>query len=183
MSHMATCRLVSLSHARGGGPRARLPTRPSAHIFTLGGVNTSSSARRRLDERITKKRSSSVKQEETTIEDVNELELRATLKGIGLELQDCVDTGSYAAVFKAVSVGDAGAAEGDRSWQGEAGKVFAVKILLNSMVNEDSVRDFRREALLLGRVDHPGIIKMHHFGKSPQSFMVGYPLVNRSSRR
>ena len=29
-----------------------------------------------------------------------------TLKDIGLELQECVDKGSYAAVYKAVSVGN-----------------------------------------------------------------------------
>jgi hypothetical protein len=32
---------------------------------------------------------------------------------------------------------------------------------------------FRREALLLGRLDHPSIIKMYHFAKLPQPFMVG----------
>lgn len=57
-------------------------------------------------------------------------------------------------------------------WLGEPGKTFAVKILLKSMLNEDSARDFRRESLLLSRVDHPGIIKMYHVGRSPQPFMV-----------
>ena len=57
-------------------------------------------------------------------------------------------------------------------WQGSAGSVFAVKVLRASVADSVSIRDFRREALLLGRVDHPGIIKMHHFGKLPQPFMV-----------
>ena len=84
-----------------------------------------------------------------------------------------MDKGSYAAIFKAVSLEDAGTgSDGAAGWQGETGTVFAVKILLTSMTSEDFVRNFRREALLLGRVDHPGIIKMHHFGKSPQPFMV-----------
>ena len=84
-----------------------------------------------------------------------------------------MDKGSYAAIFRAVSLGDAGTGSDDAArWQGEKGTVFAVKILLTSMTSEDFVRNFRREALLLGRVDHPGIIKMHHFGKSPQPFMV-----------
>jgi hypothetical protein len=53
-------------------------------------------------------RSASVKDEApTTIaQDANELALRVTLKDIGLELQECVDKGSYAAVYKAVSVGN-----------------------------------------------------------------------------
>lgn len=55
-------------------------------------------------------------------------------------------------------------------WQGEAGRIFAVKVLQTR--SAESVRDFRREALLLGRVDHPGIIKMYHYGKIPQPFMV-----------
>ena len=117
--------------------------------------------------------SSSVTQpEETTVsEEVDEAELRKTLKRMGLELRDCVDKGSYAAVYKAVSTVSA---EEDpaRPWLGEVGKVFAVKVLLTKMINEDAVRDFRREAEVLGRVDHPGIIKMHYYGKNPQPYMV-----------
>ena len=76
-------------------------------------------------------------------------------------------------MFKAVSLGETVAGvEGETTWQGEQGTVFAVKILLTSMTNEDFVKNFRREALLLGKIDHPGIIKMHHFGKTPQPFMV-----------
>jgi serine/threonine protein kinase len=41
------------------------------------------------------------------------------------------------------------------------------------MMDADSTRDFRREALLLGRVDHPGIIKLYHYGKVTQPYMVG----------
>lgn len=39
-------------------------------------------------------------------------------------------------------------------------------------MSAESIRDFRREALLLGRVDHPGIIAMYQFGKIPQPYMV-----------
>ena len=96
-----------------------------------------------------------------------------SLPEIGLELQGCVDKGSCAAVFKAVSLGSATAcAEDEHTWQGEKGTVFAVKILLTSMTNEDFVKNFRREALLLGRVNHPGIIRMYHHGKTPAPFIV-----------
>eukprot|EP00227_Mantoniella_beaufortii_P006466 CAMPEP_0197611240 /NCGR_PEP_ID=MMETSP1326-20131121/54977_1 /TAXON_ID=1155430 /ORGANISM="Genus nov. species nov., Strain RCC2288" /LENGTH=637 /DNA_ID=CAMNT_0043179865 /DNA_START=223 /DNA_END=2133 /DNA_ORIENTATION=+ len=120
-------------------------------------------------------------------EDVNEIELAQMLREeLGLELQmGCIGKGSSAAVFKAVSLGNGGtsnaAAEDGRgaesletlTWQGEAGKVFAVKVLLASAMDAESSRDFRREAALLGRVDHPGIIQMHHYEKSgPQPFMV-----------
>ena len=95
--------------------------------------------------------------------DVDELKLASELEAIGLELQGCIDTGGYAAVFKAVSRGAGqlnpdGRNESQESftWQGEAGNVFAVKILLASMWNTDCMRDFKREALLLSRVDHPG---------------------------
>jgi serine/threonine protein kinase len=58
------------------------------------------------------------------------------------------------------------------AWQGAAGTIFAVKVLRSSMADSVSIRDFRREALLLGRLDHPSIIKMYHFAKLPQPFML-----------
>ena len=182
--HVASMSSHVVRAGGGGGPRARALT--TTHT-TRGMLSTStrsspsSSRRRRRHGRDdigagvgaygVKTRASSVESEQkpTIAEDVNEAELRRTLQGIGLELLDCVDKGSYAAVYKATSVGGG---DVERTWLGEAGEVFAVKILLTSMMNEDSVRDFRREALLLGRVDHPGIIKMYHYGKTPQPFMV-----------
>ena len=51
-----------------------------------------------------------------------------------------------------------------------------MKILSSSKAKSpDAVRDFKREALLLARVDHPGIVRMHHFAALPESgdaFMV-----------
>jgi serine/threonine protein kinase len=61
----------------------------------------------------------------------------------------------------------------NKSLPGVSGTVFAVKVLRSCMMDADSTRDFRREALLLGRVDHPGIIKLYHYGKVPQPDMVG----------
>ena len=104
-----------------------------------------------------------------------------TFAGVGLELQGCVDIGSYAAIYKARSVGrsltfEEGSVSSDSnvSLPGVAGTIFAVKVLRSCMMDPDSTRDFRREALLLGRVDHPGIIKMYHYGKVPQPYMVQF---------
>ncbi len=143
-------------------------------------------------------------------------ELAAELRRLGLELGECLDEGSYAAVFEATRL-DASTEEEERrakkddaapadaaadaasaasasdprnappssarssagvdAWAAAEGSTrFAVKILSSSKAKSpDAVRDFKREALLLARVDHPGIVRMHHFAALPESgdaFMV-----------
>lgn len=107
-------------------------------------------------------------------------QLKTPRIGIGLELQACIDKGSYASIYRAKSFGRPESSEqkpcdqhAKYAWQGAAGTIFAVKVLRSSMADSVSIRDFRREALLLGRLDHPSIIKMYHFAKLPQPFMVG----------
>jgi len=39
------------------------------------------------------------------VDDVDEEQLAFRLQGLGLELQGCIDTGSYAAIYKAKSTG------------------------------------------------------------------------------
>lgn len=178
-----------------------LPPRKTTGLreFVYGSRSRTNALHKPLQRRGSRKAQPALAEEQTKSEEINEVELARELKGasvvlemlaeffwifltprhlpfvssiaIGLELQGRVDDGSYAAVFKAVSLGNFGDAEsaGD-SWQGEAGRVFAVKIL--QTMSAESIRDFRREALLLGRVDHPGIIAMYQFGKIPQPFMV-----------
>ena len=135
-------------------------------------------------------------------------ELAAELRRLGLELGECLDEGSYAAVFEATRL-DASTEEEERraekddaapadaafdaasaasasdnapsssarssagvdAWAAAEGSTrFAVKILSSSKAKSpDAVRDFKREALLLARVDHPGIVRMHHFAALPES--------------
>lgn len=124
---------------------------------------------------------SSLQEGRLNVRDIDEEQLAIRLQGVGLELQGCVDIGSYAAIYKARSVGrsltfEEGSVSSDSnvSLPGVAGTIFAVKVLRSCMMDPDSTRDFRREALLLGRVDHPGIIKMYHYGKVPQPYMVQF---------
>jgi serine/threonine protein kinase len=92
------------------------------------------------------------------------------LNAQGLILGERIDQGSFAVVYKAESTGLNG--YGSSSWQGEAGTVHAVKILSATASTVSSRRDFKREATLLTRVDHPGIVKVSYYDESPQPFMV-----------
>jgi len=102
--------------------------------------------------------------------DVDEDGLRRALNAQGLILGERIDQGSFAVVYKAESTGLNG--YGSSSWQGEAGTVHAVKILSATASTVSSRRDFKREATLLTRVDHPGIVKVSYYDESPQPFMV-----------
>jgi serine/threonine protein kinase len=102
--------------------------------------------------------------------DVDEDGLRRALNAQGLVLGERIDQGSFAVVYKAESTGLNG--YGSSSWQGEAGTVHAVKILSATASTVSSRRDFKREATLLTRVDHPGIVKVSYYDESPQPFMV-----------
>jgi len=102
--------------------------------------------------------------------DVDEDGLRRALNAQGLVLGERIDQGSFAVVYKAESTGLNG--YGSSSWQGEAGTVHAVKILSATASTVSSRRDFKREATLLTRVDHPAIVKVSYYDESPQPFMV-----------
>ena len=102
--------------------------------------------------------------------DVDERGLARALREQGLVLRERVDQGSFAVVYRAVSDGLNG--YGATSWQGEEGTVHAVKILSATASTVSSRRDFKREATILTRVDHPGIVKVQYYGETPQPFMV-----------
>ena len=102
--------------------------------------------------------------------DVDEDGLRRALNGVGLVLRERVDQGSFAVVYKATSTGLNGF--GVTSWQGEAGTEHAVKILSATASTVSSRRDFKREATLLTKVNHPNIVKVQYYDESPQPFMV-----------
>ena len=102
--------------------------------------------------------------------DVDERGLARALREQGLVLRERVDQGSFAVVYRAVSDGLKG--YGATSWQGEEGTVHAVKILSATASTVSSRRDFKREATILTRVDHPGIFKVQYDGETPQPFMV-----------
>jgi len=102
--------------------------------------------------------------------DVDEKGLARALKQQGLVLRERVDQGSFAVVYRAVSDGLNG--YGSTSWQGAEGTVHAVKILSATASTVSSRRDFKREATILTRVDHPGIVKVQYYGETPQPFMV-----------
>lgn len=102
--------------------------------------------------------------------DVDERGLARALREQGLVLRERVDQGSFAVVYRAVSDGLKG--YGATSWQGEEGTVHAVKILSATASTVSSRRDFKREATILTRVDHPGIVKVQYYGETPQPFMV-----------
>ena len=102
--------------------------------------------------------------------DVDERGLARALREQGLVLRERVDQGSFAVVYRAVSDGLKG--YGATSWQGEEGTVHAVKILSATASTVRSRREFKREATILTRVDHPGIVKVQYYGETPQPFMV-----------
>ena len=124
--------------------------------------------RRRTRKRATTRRASSGKSAATV--DVDERGLARALREQGLVLRERVDQGSFAVVYRAVSDGLKG--YGATSWQGEEGTVHAVKILSATASTVSSRRDFKREATILTRVDHPGIVKVQYYGETPQPFMV-----------
>ncbi len=125
-------------------------------------------ARRRTRTRATTRGASSGKSAATV--DVDERGLARALREQGLVLRERVDQGSFAVVYRAVSDGLKG--YGATSWQGEEGTVHAVKILSATASTVSSRRDFKREATILTRVDHPGIVKVQYYGETPQPFMV-----------
>ena len=124
--------------------------------------------RRRTRTRATTRGASSGKSAATV--DVDERGLARALREQGLVLRERVDQGSFAVVYRAVSDGLNG--YGATSWQGEEGTVHAVKILSATASTVSSRRDFKREATILTRVDHPGIVKVQYYGETPQPFMV-----------
>ena len=124
--------------------------------------------RRRTRTRATTRGASSGKSAATV--DVDERGLARALREQGLVLRERVDQGSFAVVYRAVSDGLKG--YGATSWQGEEGTVHAVKILSATASTVSSRRDFKREATILTRVDHPGIVKVQYYGEKPQPFMV-----------
>lgn len=124
--------------------------------------------RRRTRTRSTTRGASSGKSAATV--DVDERGLARALREQGLVLRERVDQGSFAVVYRAVSDGLKG--YGATSWQGEEGTVHAVKILSATASTVSSRRDFKREATILTRVDHPGIVKVQYYGETPQPFMV-----------
>lgn len=124
--------------------------------------------RRRTRTRATTRGASSAKSAATV--DVDERGLARALREQGLVLRERVDQGSFAVVYRAVSDGLKG--YGATSWQGEEGTVHAVKILSATASTVSSRRDFKREATILTRVDHPGIVKVQYYGETPQPFMV-----------
>jgi len=124
--------------------------------------------RRRTRTRATTRGASSGKSAATV--DVDERGLARALREQGLVLRERVDQGSFAVVYRAVSDGLKG--YGATSWQGEEGTVHAVKILSATASTVSSRRDFKREATILTRVDHPGIVKVQYYGETPQPFMV-----------
>ena len=124
--------------------------------------------RRRTRTRATTRGASSGKSAATV--DVDERGLVRALREQGLVLRERVDQGSFAVVYRVVSDGLKG--YGETSWQGEEGTVHAVKILSATASTVSSRRDFKREATILTRVDHPGIVKVQYYGETPQPFMV-----------
>jgi serine/threonine protein kinase len=102
--------------------------------------------------------------------DVDERGLARALERQGLRLGERVDQGSFAVVYKATSAGMRGGDE--TSWQGAEGTLHAVKILSATASTVSSRRDFKREATLLTRVNHPGIVKVQHYDETPQPYMV-----------
>lgn len=124
--------------------------------------------RTRTRTRATTRGASSAKSAATV--DVDERGLARALREQGLVLRERVDQGSFAVVYRAVSDGLKG--YGATSWQGEEGTVHAVKILSATASTVSSRRDFKREATILTRVDHPGIVKVQYYGETPQPFMV-----------
>ena len=87
------------------------------------------------------------------------------------------DAASAASASDNAPSSSARSSAGVDAWAAAEGSTrFAVKILSSSKAKSpDAVRDFKREALLLARVDHPGIVRMHHFAALPESgdaFMV-----------
>ena len=97
--------------------------------------------------------------------DVDERGLARALREQGLVLRERVDQGSFAVVYRAVSDGLKGYRA--TSWQGEEGTVHAVKILSATASTVSSRRDFKREATILTRVDHPGIVKVQYYEETP----------------
>ena len=87
--------------------------------------------------------------------DVDEDGLRRALNAQGLILGERIDQGSFAVVYKAEWTGLNGYCAS--SWQGEAGTVYAGKILRSTASTVSSRRDFKREGTPLTRVDHPVI--------------------------
>ena len=55
---------------------------------------------------------------------------------------------------------------------GRRGTLHAVKILSATASTVSSRRDFKREATLLTRVNHPGIVKVQYYDETPQPYMV-----------
>ena len=101
--------------------------------------------------------------------DVDEAGIARALRARGLTLGERVDQGAFAVVYKATS---AGGGDGDDAWRGGAGTVHAVKVLSAAANTVSTRRDFEREAKLLTRVSHPGIVKAHFYDDSPQPYMV-----------
>ncbi len=54
-----------------------------------------------------------------------------------------------------------------RAWQPGLERPVAIKLLAPTMTDDDLFRDrFRREARMLGRLHHPGIVEVHDTGET-----------------
>ena len=92
------------------------------------------------------------------------LDIRKSLEKLGLILGEKIDEGSSAFIYLAISTGLSG--YGKSSWQGEKGKVHAVKVVKLSEGKEESkLLAFHEEYSLLSSLSHRGIVKVYHYDR------------------
>jgi len=92
------------------------------------------------------------------------LDIRKSLEKLGLILGEKIDEGSSAFIYLAISTGLSGF--GKSSWQGEKGKVHAVKVVKLSEGKEESkLLAFHEEYSLLSSLSHRGIVKVYHYDR------------------
>ena len=88
--------------------------------------------------------------------------IRNSLEKLGLILEEKIDEGSSALIYRAISTGLSGF--GKTSWQGQKGKVHAVKIVkLSEGKEEHKLLAFHEEYSILSSLNHKGIVNVYHF--------------------
>ena len=88
--------------------------------------------------------------------------IRNSLEKLGLILEEKIDEGSSALIYRAISTGLSGF--GKTSWQGRKGKVHAVKIVkLSEGKEEHKLLAFHEEYSILSSLNHKGIVNVYHF--------------------
>lgn len=87
--------------------------------------------------------------------------------GDRFELQECVGTGGFARVYKAL----------DR----DLNRVVAIKIPLSGQLSEQAVERFLREARSAAQLRHPNIVTLHEVGRDGDTIYIVSDFINGST--